>query len=122
MANAASGNMVLRTLYLPLEVDRELRSIAFTRDVSKAELMRGFIQQGLEVIRSSGEKSLAERVNSLALTAGEAAPAPADERAVRGSTSAAKRSSTKKVSTSRPGQKKPKSKAPRRQEALEAVG
>lgn len=56
-------NMVLRTIYLPLEVDRELKSIAFSRDVSKAELMRGFILQGLARFRESGEATLAQRVS-----------------------------------------------------------
>jgi hypothetical protein len=55
-------NMVLRTVYLPLGLDRELRQLAFSRDVSKADLIRDFIRQGLGVVQQTGEKTLAEKV------------------------------------------------------------
>lgn len=55
-------NMVLRTVYLPIGLDRELRQLAFTRDVSKADLIREFIRQGLGDVQQSGEKTLADKV------------------------------------------------------------
>ncbi|HZU51573.1 MAG TPA: CopG family transcriptional regulator [Sphingomicrobium sp.] len=55
-------NMVLRTVYLPLDLDRELRQLAFSRDVSKADLIRDFIHQGLGNVEASGEKTLAAKV------------------------------------------------------------
>jgi hypothetical protein len=55
-------NMVLRTVYLPLGLDRELRQLAFSRDVSKADLIRDFIRQGLGRVQASGERTLAEKV------------------------------------------------------------
>jgi hypothetical protein len=57
-------NMVLRTLYLPLETDRHLKALAFTRDVSKGELMRDLITQGLATIAASGERSLAQQLSA----------------------------------------------------------
>ena len=35
MADIPTENMVLRTLYIPLETDRQLKALAFTREVSK---------------------------------------------------------------------------------------
>ncbi|AYG70902.1 hypothetical protein [Rhizobium sp. CCGE531] len=55
-------NMVLRTVYLPLGLDRELRQLAFSRDVSKADLIRDFIRQGLGGVQQAGEKTLADKV------------------------------------------------------------
>lgn len=60
--------MVLRTLYLPSDTDRQLRSIAFTRSVSKGELMRELITQGLVKITESGERSLADRIEERAVS------------------------------------------------------
>lgn len=58
----SSDNMVLRTVYLPNELDRELRQLAFSRDVSKGDLIRDFIRQGLGTRQASGERTLAEKV------------------------------------------------------------
>ncbi len=55
-------NMVLRTVYLPINLDRELRQLAFSRDVSKADLIRDFIRQGLGGVQQTGEKTLADKV------------------------------------------------------------
>ena len=65
MADVAGNKMVLRSLYLPLELDRVLRSLAFSRSMSKAELMRIFIENGLKNVKESGEKTLAERLSAL---------------------------------------------------------
>ncbi len=64
MADIPSENMVLRTLYIPLETDRQLKALAFTREVSKGELMRELIKQGLATIAASGERSLAEQLSA----------------------------------------------------------
>ena len=71
-------NMVLRTLYIPRELDRELKAYAFTKGVSKAEVMRVFIVAGVEKLRASGQLPLAEQLDAGA--AGGAAPA--DDRLV----------------------------------------
>ena len=60
MADSIPGNMVLRTLYLPVELDRRLKVLAFTRGVSKGELTRELIERGLAKIASSGERSSSE--------------------------------------------------------------
>ena len=64
MADIPTENMVLRTLYIPLETDRQLKALAFTREVSKGELMRELIRQGLATIAASGERSLAEQLSA----------------------------------------------------------
>ena len=45
---ASEQNMVLRTVYLPKELDRRLRGLAFRLSKSKGELMRDLILDGLE--------------------------------------------------------------------------
>jgi superfamily II DNA or RNA helicase len=62
MVDLNAENMELRTLYPPLEIGRQLKALAFTRDVSKGELMRELIMQGLAAIAASGERSLSERI------------------------------------------------------------
>lgn len=64
MADIPTENMVLRTLYIPLDTDRQLKALAFTREVSKGELMRELIKQGLATIAASGERSLAEQLSA----------------------------------------------------------
>ncbi len=64
MADIPTENMVLRTLYIPLETDRQLKALAFTREVSKGELMRELIKQGLATIAASGERSLEEQLSA----------------------------------------------------------
>ncbi|WP_374550957.1 ribbon-helix-helix domain-containing protein [Sphingobium yanoikuyae] len=58
----SKDNMVLRTVYLPINLDRELRQLAFSRDVSKADLIRDFIRQGLGGVQQTGEKTLADKI------------------------------------------------------------
>jgi len=123
VADTGSENMVLRTIYLPLEVDRELKSIAFSRDVSKAELMRGFILQGLAQFKASDEKTLAERVIAR-VAAGVTAlggAATAATRAPRGRADTAKVVAPKKAPAKRRSAKanEPEAERPR---ALEAAG
>ena len=80
MADHSTDNMVLRTLYIPLDTDRQLKALAFTREMSKGELMRELIKQGLATIAASGERSLADQLS--ARLAAATAPAKAEAPAV----------------------------------------
>lgn len=79
-------NMVLRTVYLPIGLDRELRQLAFSRDVSKADLIREFIRVGLGGVQQSGERTLAdkvqERIDSRETAISNALATPKPKRAV----------------------------------------
>ncbi len=55
-------DLALRTLYMPLSMDRRLREIAFARGVSQSELMHVLISMGLADITASGEKTVAEQI------------------------------------------------------------
>ncbi len=61
-------NMVLRTVYLPRELDDHLRSVAFTNEVSKGNLMRELISEGLQARRNRGEVPLADRPRNTVIT------------------------------------------------------
>lgn len=60
MADDDNDNMVLRSIYLPQNMDRHLRAIAFTFDVSKGEMMRHLLGLGLSAFAAGGGRSLAE--------------------------------------------------------------
>lgn len=64
----ASENMVLRTVYLPKALDKQLRAIAFEVELSKGELMRVLIAEAMQHRASKGEAAF-ER-------GGAAAPRP----------------------------------------------
>ena len=64
LADANGEKMVLRTLYLPLDTDLQLKALAFTRDVSKAERMRELIVKGLTTIASSGKLGFVEQLTA----------------------------------------------------------
>lgn len=68
MATDKSENMVLRTVYLPQELDARLRKLAFSRSESKAELMRTFIVQGLDQLKANGEVALADDTRKVKVT------------------------------------------------------
>jgi hypothetical protein len=53
------GNMVMRSVYLPLGMDQELRSLAFTLGRSKGDLIREFVDAGLEKLRASPPPAIA---------------------------------------------------------------
>ncbi|PZR32219.1 ribbon-helix-helix protein, CopG family [Caulobacter segnis] len=90
---AAADNMVLRTIYLPLAVDRRLREIAFTRDISKGELIRELIIKGLETLKD--QPTLADRVSRASrVVAGAKAATPRAAAKRRPKTSAAANTST----------------------------
>lgn len=63
MSSEKTENMVLRTVYLPHAVDLRLRSIAFTRGVSKTDLMRDLVRDALD--RLQDETTLADAGRSL---------------------------------------------------------
>ncbi|GLK80099.1 hypothetical protein [Methylopila turkensis] len=66
MADAHAEKMALRTVYLPLELDQRLRSIAFTQKKSKGELIRDLIVDGLKKLDENGVRTLAERMDARA--------------------------------------------------------
>ncbi|MET0336558.1 MAG: hypothetical protein ABW063_02225, partial [Caulobacter sp.] len=53
--DVASENMVLRTVYLPKALDKQLRAIAFEVELSKGELMRVLIAEAMQRRASKGE-------------------------------------------------------------------
>jgi hypothetical protein len=50
------SNLVLRTVYLPLDLDELLRQLAFEKRVSKNELIRSLLQEALALNRKSTTK------------------------------------------------------------------
>lgn len=66
MNGEAVENMVLRTVYLPPAVDRRLKEIAFTKNITKAELIRQYVNAGLNAHEKSEERTLAERLDGRA--------------------------------------------------------
>jgi Ribbon-helix-helix protein, copG family len=66
MTEHTKENMILRTVYLPSDLDSRLRSLAFTRGVSKGELIRDLINNGLADREAAGERTLAQKVSALA--------------------------------------------------------
>lgn len=58
-----ADNMVLRSVYLPPDLDRDLKSLAFTRGVSKADLIRELVTSGM---REQGGTALAKRISAIA--------------------------------------------------------
>lgn len=61
MDNVAE-NEVLRTLYLPIAIDRRLRELAFTYKVTNIELMLLLINAGVEALGKAGVESLADKI------------------------------------------------------------
>ena len=55
MATDEKG-MVLRSVYVPLPMDEELRSLAFKLRVTKSQLVRYFVHGGLEWYRKTDER------------------------------------------------------------------
>lgn len=58
--------MVLRTVYIPLEMDGTLRGVSFSTGESKGDLMRRFIEEGLRRLKESGFRTIAERLDERA--------------------------------------------------------
>ncbi|KQQ13199.1 MULTISPECIES: hypothetical protein [Methylobacteriaceae] len=55
MANAEARNLVLRTVYLPSELDQELKVVAFREDQSKNEIVRELILEGIASLQAKGD-------------------------------------------------------------------
>jgi predicted DNA-binding protein len=59
--------MVMRSVYLPPEMDESLRNLAFQLRLSKADLIRAFVSSGLnQVAQSLGSQPDEERVAAVA--------------------------------------------------------
>ena len=48
--------MVLRTVYLPFDLDQELKSIAFRDDLSKNALIRELVKMGIQAAKEKNDK------------------------------------------------------------------
>jgi len=62
MSKPPEGNLVLRSVYLPEELDSRLREFAFLQGRSKGDLIREAIEQGLRrieerVVRESTDRA-----------------------------------------------------------------
>lgn len=56
--------MVLRTVYLPFDLDQELKSIAFRDDRSKNDLIRELVKLGMQTAKTNGDKRFKTVVRS----------------------------------------------------------
>ena len=75
MSKRPEGNMVLRSVYLPEELDNRLRAAAFINNRSKGDLIRELVQAGLGRVEEEARlASMAEPVirNALERSLGEA--------------------------------------------------
>lgn len=61
----ARGAMVLRSVYLPTEMDETLRILAFQQRVTKAELIRQFVDAGLAQLQGKSQPTPILQGNSL---------------------------------------------------------
>ncbi|MEA9899602.1 hypothetical protein [Xanthomonas campestris] len=59
MKKHVDENMVLRSVYLPPELDHKIGALAFTESVSKGDVIREMLEKGLS---ASGKKSIAEQL------------------------------------------------------------
>lgn len=66
-------NLVLRTVYLAADVDRHLKRLAFSLDITKNELIRTILRDGLKAYEG---QTFGERLE-VAATPVQAAPKPA---------------------------------------------
>ncbi|MBB5746561.1 hypothetical protein [Brevundimonas variabilis] len=69
----STENMVLRTVYLPVDIDRRLKDLGFALGITKNELIRTIIRDG---IGAYAGQTFEERLASAAAPAPAPAPAP----------------------------------------------
>ncbi|MBV8034136.1 hypothetical protein [Roseateles sp.] len=70
-------SMVMRSVYLRPEMDAELRNLAFQLRVSKADLIRAFVAEGLkEMQRHLGANPDEQKIARIAATVGSAQLTP----------------------------------------------
>lgn len=79
--DVASENMVLRTVYLPKALDKQLRAIAFEVELSKGELMRVLIAEAMQRRASKGEAAF-ERADAQPTSMKSAAKTPVKAKSV----------------------------------------
>lgn len=80
MSKRPEGNMVMRSVYLPEELDNRLRAVAFLHNRSKGDLIRELVQAGLG--RMEEEVRLASVAEPVILAALERSLGGADVRGV----------------------------------------
>ncbi|MGN8094153.1 hypothetical protein [Methylobacterium sp. 22177] len=56
MAGKTGSNLVLRSVYLPDDLDQELKVVAYHEDRSKNDIMREVLQAGLRTLRAEGDR------------------------------------------------------------------
>jgi hypothetical protein len=61
MPEQQSENMVLRTVYLPRELDQQLKTAAFRDARSKNDIIRELIQIGMRSRRAAGDRRFDEQ-------------------------------------------------------------
>jgi hypothetical protein len=67
----ANASMVMRSVYLPPDMDEALRNLAFQLRLSKADLIRAFVAGGLnDVVRRLGPKPDEARIAKVAAALG----------------------------------------------------
>jgi len=61
MSERPEGNLVLRSVYLPEELDSRLRNIAFLRGRSKGDIIRDVVREGLKRLEEAAVQERKER-------------------------------------------------------------
>jgi len=61
MSKRPEGNLVLRSVYLPEELDGRIRAIAFLTGRSKGDLIRDVLREGLERIEGNVAREREDR-------------------------------------------------------------
>ncbi|MCC5062969.1 hypothetical protein [Xanthomonas campestris] len=59
MKKPVDENMILRSVYLPPDLDHKIGALAFTESVSKGDVIREMLEKGLS---ASGKRSMAEQL------------------------------------------------------------
>lgn len=63
LSNEDTRNMVLRTVFLPPDLDDQLRNVAFNQKMSKGDLIRALIVYGLAELEGKQPEFLEQHKN-----------------------------------------------------------
>ena len=69
-------NMVLRTVYIPVDVDRHLKDLAYAKDITKNALIRQILIEGLKDLKG---QTFGERLEAAAARVEAAKPVKASK-------------------------------------------